>query len=570
MIGLRVSQSVHLSTDTVTSTVAVLARKGSGKTYFGKVLAEEMIESGNQVVLLDPVGVCWGLRTSSDGNSPGIPILILGGDHGDIPLDSKSGAMVANFLISSRQSAVLDLGLFSQGEMKRFVADLGEELYRLNRAPLHLILDEADMFAPQRPMDGEQKMLGAIDKIVRRGRARGLGMTMLTQRPAALNKNVLTQCETLVLMRLMSPQDRAAVKEWVNVHSTTEELSELMTTLPTLVPGEAWFWSPGNYPLTLAQVRKLKTYDSSATPKVGEATSGVKTLADVDLDALREAFAQQFEESDNPATLKARIKDLESQLAAKADQTSLREMTEAANALRERLAEAVTALRIMRDKLAEIEQLASVENLSAETPPLKVAELASEPKPVSLAEINTTKRKLIKNAAKDPDWPAEKDSKLTPGATRILVAIANLLALGRPAGDRRVVAVLSGQSPKSGSYAQNLAALRSRNLIETVADGIALTEAGRAVAPKPDKPATLEAYHDSWMSFLSATQGRMLSQLIDLYPRNVTREQLATMTSQSPKSGSYAQNLAKLRSFQLIEGSKDIRAADLLFPGGLK
>jgi len=566
MKQLRVAKELQLPIETVTSTVAILARKGSGKTYAGKVLAEEMIESGNQVVLLDPVGVCWGLRTSSDGNSPGIPILILGGDHGDIPLDAKSGAQVANFLISSRQSAVLDLGNFTQGEMKRFVADLGEELYRVNRAPMHLILDEADMFAPQRPMDGEQKMLGAIDKIVRRGRARGLGMTMLTQRPAALNKNVLTQCETLVLMRLMSPQDRAAVKEWVNVHSTSEEVTELMTSLPTLVPGQAWFWSPGSFPLTLARVRQLNTYDSSATPKVGATVNEVRTLADIDLDALREAFAQQLDETDDPAALKARIKELEARLATVPDQVSLREATEAANTLRERLAGSDSTCRMLRGKLVEIQQLISLGLLASEE---FRGEGAGTPSPqATVVEKERRQQVTPKNRIDE----AEKYTylSLTPGASRILTALANLLALGRPAGDRRVVAALSGQSPKSGSYAQNLAALRSRNLIETVADGIALTKEGRVVTPKPDKPATLDAYHRSWKSFLTLTQGRMLDRLIALHPNSVTREQLANLTNQSPKSGSFAQNLAKLRSFQLIEGSKEITAADLLFPRGMK
>lgn len=176
MNPIRISPTLGLALSTVTATIAVLARKGSGKTYFGKVLAEELFKAGQQVVLFDPVGVCWGLRADADGEGSGLPFLILGGDHGDVPLDPGSGEAVAKFLVASRRSVVLDLGQMSNGQMKRFVADLGEELYRTNRAPLHLILDEADMFAPQRPMEGEQRMLGAIDKIVRRGRAEIIDM----------------------------------------------------------------------------------------------------------------------------------------------------------------------------------------------------------------------------------------------------------------------------------------------------------------------------------------------------------------------------------------------------------
>jgi len=48
-------------------------------------------------------------------------------------------------------------------------ADFAETLYHRNRLPLHLVLDEADAFAPQRPMHGQERMLGALQDLVRRG-----------------------------------------------------------------------------------------------------------------------------------------------------------------------------------------------------------------------------------------------------------------------------------------------------------------------------------------------------------------------------------------------------------------
>jgi DNA helicase HerA-like ATPase len=84
--------------------------------------------------------------------------------------------------------------------MIRFMVAFAETLYRLNREAVHLFVDEADAFAPQARNYGgdENRMLGAMEDIVRRGRKRGIGCTLITQRPAVLNKNVLTQCEVLV------------------------------------------------------------------------------------------------------------------------------------------------------------------------------------------------------------------------------------------------------------------------------------------------------------------------------------------------------------------------------------
>src|SRR6185436_11224011 len=169
-------------------------------------------------VVADPIGVWWGLRAAADGKAAGLPILVMGGDHGDVPLEVTAGELVADLVVDEQLSVVLDLARFRKGEQTRFMQDFAERLYHRNRAPIHLVLDEADAFAPQRPVPGEQRLLGAIEDLVRRGRARGIGVSLATQRAAVLNKNVLTQVEVLVALRLIAPQDRAAVEAWIEVH----------------------------------------------------------------------------------------------------------------------------------------------------------------------------------------------------------------------------------------------------------------------------------------------------------------------------------------------------------------
>jgi len=139
-------------------------------------------------------------------------------------------------------------------------------------------------------------MLGAVDDIVRRGRARGLGVMLATQRPAVLNKNVLTQIEVLIALRTLSPQDRKAISDWVESHGTPEQLAELFGSLSTLPIGTAWFWSPAWLNIfKKIQVRDRKTFDSSATPTVGKAITRPKTSAQVDLAAIRGQMSQVIE-----------------------------------------------------------------------------------------------------------------------------------------------------------------------------------------------------------------------------------------------------------------------------------
>jgi hypothetical protein len=318
-MGLRIAENLELPPEAITQTFAILAKRGVGKTYTASVLVEEIIKAKLPVVVADPIGVWWGLRAAADGVSAGLPIVIAGGDHADVPITPGAGEAVARLVVEENLSLVIDLSGFRKGEQIHFMTDFAEALYHLNREARHLVLDEADAFAPQRPQHGEQRMLGAMEDIVRRGRARGLGVTLITQRSAALNKNVLTQAEVLVTLRLIGPQDRAAVDEWVKAHGTPEQRDEMMKSLPSLPVGTAWFWSPGwlNGLFQRVKVRKRETFDSSSTPKVGEGVKLPAQLAAVDLEAIRRQLAAVVEEteSDDPKHLRRQVRELRAQLA---------------------------------------------------------------------------------------------------------------------------------------------------------------------------------------------------------------------------------------------------------------
>ena len=233
--GLRIADTLTLPLEAVTETFAVLARRGMGKTNLAVVITEELVAAGLPVVVIDPVGVWWGLRSSADGSSAGIPVVIFGGDHADLPLEAGSGEIVARAIVEHRFSSVIDLSGMRKSAMRRFCTDLVETLYRLNREPLHVVVDEADLLAPQaRAMGDAAPLLGAMEDLVRRGRARGIGCTLITQRPAVLHKDVLSQAGALVALGMTSPRDVAAIDEWVRLHADDGEARTLKASLPSV------------------------------------------------------------------------------------------------------------------------------------------------------------------------------------------------------------------------------------------------------------------------------------------------------------------------------------------------
>ncbi|MCC6192244.1 MAG: DUF87 domain-containing protein [Anaerolineales bacterium] len=319
---LRLAPSLQLSDDIVTLTIAVLGNRGSGKTNTGVVITEDLLDLGYQVVVIDPLDVWWGLKSSADGKAAGYPVIVLGGPHGDVPLADTDGRVVADFVVDSRRPVIISLRHVSKAGQRRFMADFAEQIYRRKgepgrNTPCLFVIDEASSYVPQRVGPDETRMLGALEDWVRRGRASGIGVTLIDQRAASVNKDVLTQIELLVAHRHTSPQDRKALQEWVRGHDTEGHEAAFMESLAALKQGEAWFWSPNWLDLfQRVQVRPRRTYDSSRTPERGQALPAPKAQAEVDLEALKAQLTRTIEQAreNDPRELKAQIAKLQGEL----------------------------------------------------------------------------------------------------------------------------------------------------------------------------------------------------------------------------------------------------------------
>src|SRR5439155_4750900 len=129
---------------------------------------------------------------------------------------------------------------------RRFMAAFAESVYEANAEPLHLVLDEADLWAPQRPLPEANVLLGRIEEIVRRGRVRGFIPWLITQRPAVVHKDVLSQADILVAMKLTASQDRDAIGAWIEGQADRQEGKRILGDLPRLQRGEGYLWAPGH------------------------------------------------------------------------------------------------------------------------------------------------------------------------------------------------------------------------------------------------------------------------------------------------------------------------------------
>ena len=548
---LIISSDLSLPIDTVTQTVGILARKGSGKSYCASVMAEEMLEVGAQVVIIDPVGIWFGLRSSADGKKPGFPILIVGGDHGDLPMEPGAGELVADMVIDQRISIILDLSLLRKNGQHQFVTAFAERIYQRNRTPMHIILDEADSYCPQKPQHGKECMLGAINDLVRRGRARGIGMTLITQRAAVINKDVLTQIECLICLRMLSPQDRAAVGAWVDAHGTAQQKSEFMESLASLPIGTAWFWSPGWLQVfKKIRIRTRRTLDSSGTPVFGAVVTKAATMAVVDLPAARIAMAETVEkaEANDPVKLRAQLKaqtTMSDALRQQAlDLTRDLEITrENLQIAEDRLARAYDApspekldkLRAIRDQLngflAEQPKETAPERAARTVPSLRVLEIKTPAPP-------TTER---------PKFMLS-DAGLSGGMRRILIVLAQ-----RPGVNAKQLGVRAQLSSSSGTFTTYLSTLRRKGWITGGREGLHITPAGKEALGVYEPLPEGAALFDYWRNYLGGGKARILDALRESYPNLLTREEIGSRASIAHTSGTFTTYMSELRTLELVE-----------------
>lgn len=236
--------SHQLPINAATKTFAILAKRGAGKSYTGAVFAEEFFKNNIPFVVFDPIDVWWGLRFDKDGKSKGLPIVVFGLDHADIQIDRGMGKQIAQALIKYNISCVISTFGMPKVAQRQLITEFSEELLRSNNTPRHVFIEEAHEFVPQRVFGELGKTFNAVSNLVVMGRNRGIGVTLINQRAATLNKDVLTQVDTLLAFRNIAPQDRSALREWVQFHAAEGDFEKFMQSLPSLPTGQGWIWSP--------------------------------------------------------------------------------------------------------------------------------------------------------------------------------------------------------------------------------------------------------------------------------------------------------------------------------------
>jgi uncharacterized protein len=236
----------------VTGRTCVLGSSGSGKSYAVGVLCEELCRNEVPFAIVDTEGEHTGLKEKFEAIWVGEE---KGSDIAWDNLDLKDLAQQAPDI----SPLILDVSDLTDPKEKvsSFITSLYETLTQ-RRTPYLVVVEEADKFVPQY---GQRVPIFA--EVARRGRKRGMGLMICSQRPSLVDKNVLSQCGNQLIGKLIIQNDLQSVAQFFPGKGLPKELT-------TLKAGQ--FFAMGGFAPapSLVTIKKRATRPGGVTPSLSK------------------------------------------------------------------------------------------------------------------------------------------------------------------------------------------------------------------------------------------------------------------------------------------------------------
>ncbi|RLM72947.1 ATP-binding protein [Halorubrum sp. Atlit-26R] len=240
--------------DVLTGRSFITGKSGSGKSNTASVVIENLLDSGFPVLIVDTDGEYYGLKEEYE-------ILHAGADDEcDIVVSPEHAEKLANLALEQNVPIILDVsGYLEEETANELLLEVVKQLFakekRLKK-PFLLVIEECHEYIPEGGgMDETGKMLIKVGK---RGRKHGLGIVGISQRPADVKKDFITQCDWLCWHRLTWDNDTKVVGRILG--------SKYASAVEDLGDGEAFLMTDWDESIRRIQFHRKETFDAGATP----------------------------------------------------------------------------------------------------------------------------------------------------------------------------------------------------------------------------------------------------------------------------------------------------------------
>jgi uncharacterized coiled-coil protein SlyX len=232
----------------------VTGKSGSGKSNTASVVAEKLLDRGLSLLIVDIDGEYYGLKEEYE-------ILHVGADEEcDIRVSPEHAGKIAELALEQHVPIILDVSSFlDEREAKELLTEVARQLFakeKKKKQPFLLVVEEIHEWLPEG--GGLDECGRMLIKVAKRGRKHGLGMCGISQRPADVKKDFITQCDWLVWHRLTWGNDTKVVQRILG--------SDYADWVEDLNDGEGFLMTDWDEEVRQVQFQRKRTFDAGATP----------------------------------------------------------------------------------------------------------------------------------------------------------------------------------------------------------------------------------------------------------------------------------------------------------------
>lgn len=291
--------------EVLTGRAFLTGKSGAGKSNSASVVAEELLDRGFPLLIVDTDGEYWGLKEEYE-------ILHVGADEEcDLQVSSEHAPKLAELALEDNVPIILDVsGFLDEDEGDALVRETARELFQREKKlkkPFLMLVEEIHEYIPEGGgLDDTGKML---IRVAKRGRKRGFGLAGMSQRPADVKKDFITQCDWLLWHRLTWENDTKVVGRVVG--------KEYADAVQDLADGEAFLMADFlEADVQRVQVRRKRTFDAGATPDLEDfERPDLKSVSGDLVDELEEISEREERRQDRIAQLEDRVEELQDEKA---------------------------------------------------------------------------------------------------------------------------------------------------------------------------------------------------------------------------------------------------------------
>jgi intein/homing endonuclease/TolA-binding protein len=285
------------------------------------VVIEKLLDRGLPVMIVDIDGEYYGLKEEYE-------ILHVGADDEcDLVVNEEHAGKLAELALEQNVPIILDVSSFlDESDARDLLTAVARNLFAKEKKlkqPFLLVVEEVHEYIPEG--GGLDECGRMLIKAAKRGRKHGLGVVGVSQRPADVKKDFITQCDWLVWHRLTWENDTKVVRRILG--------SEYADAIEGMGDGEAFVLTDWSERVRRVQFDRKETFDAGATPGLDDferpELKSVSSDLVQDLEAIseaeerRESRIQELERQ--LADREERIEELEAELAEAKDLSKMAE-----------------------------------------------------------------------------------------------------------------------------------------------------------------------------------------------------------------------------------------------------